>query len=50
MCKNMFQIPLRAGKIFFMSGLKELVPYFYNHNKNLSKKIEFLENYCTYTF
>jgi len=50
MCKNMFQILLRTGKIFFMTGSKEFVPYFYNHNKNLYKKFEFLENYCIYTF
>jgi len=30
--------------MFFMVGLKGFVPYFYNHNKNLYNKFEFLEN------
>jgi len=38
------------GSIFFMTSSKEFVPYFYNHNKNLYDKFEFLENYCIYTF
>ena len=33
-----------------MTDLKEFVPYFYNHNKNVYNKFEFLENYCIYTF
>jgi len=33
-----------------MTGSKEFVSYFYNHNKNLYNKFEFLENYCIYTF
>jgi len=39
-----------AKKIFSMTGSKEFVPYFYNHNKNLYNKFELLENYCIYTF
>jgi len=39
-----------SKKIFFMTSSKEFVPYFYNHNKNLYNKFEFLENYCIYTF
>ena len=31
-------------KMFFMIGSKEFVSYFYNHNKNLYNKFEFLEN------
>jgi len=31
-----------SWKIFFMTGSKEFVPYFYNHNKNLYNKFEFL--------
>jgi len=29
--------------MFFMIGSKEFVPYFYNHNKNLYNKFEFLK-------
>ena len=32
-----------------MTGSKEFV-YYYNHNKNLYNKFEFLENYYIYTF
>jgi len=32
-----------------MTGSKEFVSYFYNHNKNLYNKFEFLENYFIYT-
>jgi len=39
-----------SRKIFFMTGSKEFVPYFYNNNKNLYNKFEFLKNYCVYTF
>jgi len=31
-------------KIFLMASSKEFVLYFYNHNKNLYNKFEFLEN------
>jgi len=44
MCTNMFQIIFCSKKIFFMTGLKEFVSYFYNHNKHLYNKFEFLEN------
>jgi len=30
-----------SRNIFFMTGSKEFVPYFYNHNKNLYNKFEF---------
>jgi len=50
MCKSIFQIFFGSRNIFFMSSSKEFVPYFYNHNKNLYNKLEFLENYCIYTF
>jgi len=30
--------------MFFMTGFKIFVSYFYNHNKNLYNKFEFLEN------
>jgi len=50
MYKSMFQILLGAGRYFFMTGSKEFVSYFYNHNKYLYNKFEFLENYCIYTF
>jgi len=30
--------------MFFMAGSKGFVPYFYNYNKNLYNKFEFLEN------
>jgi len=33
-----------SRKMFFMSGSKGSVPYFYNHNKNVYNKFEFLEN------
>jgi len=33
-------------KMFLMIGSKEFVSYFYNHNKNLYGKFEFLENQC----
>jgi len=33
-----------------MNNLKEFVPYFYNHNKNLYNKFEFLKNYYIYLF
>ena len=33
-----------------MTDSKEFVPYFYNHNKNLYNKFEFLENYYIYNF
>jgi len=36
--------------MFFITGSKEFVPYFYNHNKNLYNKFKFLENYCIYPF
>jgi len=36
--------------MFFMTDSKEFVPYFYNHNKNLYNKFEFLENYCICLF
>jgi len=47
MCKNMFRFFWGHEDIFH--GSKEFVPYFYNHNKNLYNKFEFLENYCIYT-
>ena len=31
-------------KNVFMTDSKKLVTYFYNHNKNLYNKFEFLEN------
>jgi len=31
-------------KMYFMTGSKGFVPYFYNHNKNLYNKFEFLKN------
>jgi len=30
--------------MFQMAGLKLFIPYFYNHNKKLYNKFEFLEN------
>ena len=39
----MFYIFL-AEICFFMADSKGFVPYFYNHNKNLYNKFEFLEN------
>ena len=33
-----------SRKIFFMNSSKRFVPYFYNHNKNLYNKFEFLKN------
>ena len=50
MCKKYVSDSFGSRKIFFMTGSKEIVPYFYNHNKNLYNKFEFLENYCIYTF
>jgi len=47
MCKSMI---FGSKNIVFMTGSKEFVPYFYNHNKNLYNKFEFLENYYIYTF
>ena len=41
---------IRSKKMFFITSSKEFVPYFYNHNKNLYNKFEFLENYCIYLF
>jgi len=31
--------------MFFMTSSKEFVLYFYNHNKKLYNKLEFLKNY-----
>ena len=44
-------VPYSFGskKIFFMTDSKECF-YFYNHNKNLYNKFEFLESYFIYTF
>ena len=39
----MFQVIL-SKEMFFMAYSKLFVPYFYNHNKNLYNKFEFLEN------
>jgi len=36
--------------MFFMTDSKEFVSYFYNHNKKVYNKFEFLENYCIYLF
>ena len=33
-----------------MTNLKEFIPYFYNYNKNLHNKFEFLKNYYIYLF
>jgi len=44
MCKSMFQIIFWRRKIFFMTSLKGFVSYFYNYNKNLYNKFEFLKN------
>ena len=44
MCTNMFQIIFWNKNMFFMAGSKKIVYYFYNHNKNLCNKFEFLEN------
>ena len=44
MCTSMFQIIFWSRKMFFIIGSKEFVSYFYNHNKNLYNKFEFLEN------
>jgi len=41
---------LGSRKIFILTGSREFVLYFYNHNKNLYNKFEFLENYSIYTF
>jgi len=50
MCKSMFQIFFGSMKIFFITGSKKFVSYFYNHNKDLYNKFKFLENYCIYIF
>ena len=42
----MFQVFVRNRHMFFMAGSKGFTPYFYNHNKNLYNKFEFLENSC----
>jgi len=39
-----------SRKMFFMTSSKEFVSYFYNYNKNLYNKFEFLKNYCIYFF
>jgi len=39
-----------AEKIFLMTGSKEFVFYFYNHNKILYNKFEFLENSYFFPF
>jgi len=46
----MFQILLGAGRYFSLLVQKNLFLIFYNHNKNLYNKFEFLENNCIYTF
>ena len=50
MFTSMFQIFFRAKRCFFMTCSKKFVSYFYNHNKILYNKFEFLENYCIYPF
>ena len=32
--------------MILMAASKRVVSYFYNHNKNLYNKFEFLENHC----
>ena len=44
MYTSMFQIIFQNKMIFFMTDPKRFVSYFYNHNKNLYNKFEFLEN------
>jgi len=43
MCTSMFQF-FWLKKMFLMADSKEFVHYFYNYNKNLYNKFEFLEN------
>jgi len=49
MSTSMFQFFLN-NKIFFIIGSKGFVLYFYNHNKKLYNKFEFLENKYTSLF
>ena len=49
MFKNMFYIFLEQEDIC-EDWFKRICYYFYNHNKNLYNKFEFLESYCIYTF
>ena len=44
MCTSMFQIIFWNRNMFFMTGSQGFVSYFYNHNKNIYNKSEFLEN------
>jgi len=44
MCTSMFKIFVGIRKMFFMTGSKDFVPYFYNYNKNLYNKFDFLKN------
>jgi len=49
MCTSVFLI-FWEQEVIFMTGSKKFVPYFYNHNKNVYNKFEFLKNYCIYPF
>ena len=46
----MFQIYFLTENFFFTADSKRFVLYFYNHNKNLYNKFEFLENKCISPF